>query len=731
MQVSSILSFQGTVLQLPQIGFQLNSASFDCTSREIIRKRNLGFRVSTNYFVQNTIRVYNRRLFVSLRGRLINGNLDSGLEEPFTNVSDLGELHLSENVGSNADKESIDDVDNVVDETLEDNLRSSENVTRDGSELEGEKTPRVDVLALSRKLQLAKSLDDVEWVLKDEGMLPLQVFSSMIRIFGREKRLDPAMAVVAWLKKKHNENDEFDAPNLFIYNSLLGAVKKSRGFDKVEMIMNDISEAGFSPSVVTYNTLMGIYLDDDRASEALKLFDDMQQNGLPLSPASYSMAMLTYRKMEDGNGALRLYVGMREKFMNGELKNCDNEDWETEFSKFKDFASRVCYQVMRTWLVKDGNLTTDVLKLLIEMDKVGISPTNLEYERLIWACTREEHYTVAKELYNRIRERRSGISLSACNHLIWLMGKAKKWWAALEVFENLLEFGPKPNSMSYELIVAHFNVLLSAARKRGIWRWGIQLLEKMEAKGLKPRSREWNAVLVACAKAAETSAAVEIFKKMVERGEKPTEVSYGALLSALEKGKMYDEAIRVWEHMRKVGIEPNQYSYTIMASVYVGLENFNLVENIIKEMVSTGIDPTVVTFNAIISVCSRNGLGGEAYEWFQRMKAMNIDPNEITYEMLIYGLANDGKPRLAYDAYLRAVNEGLTLSYRAYDAVIQSSQDYGATIDVTALGPRPLGQTKNGITRNDFAEPGNDDETPRRRKPVNKREIHAEQPTDG
>ncbi|KAK9664409.1 hypothetical protein RND81_14G039500 [Saponaria officinalis] len=167
----------------------------------------------------------------------------------------------------------------------------------------------------------------------------------------------------------------------------------------------------------------------------------------------------------------------------------------------------------------------------------------------------------------------------------------------------------------------------------------------MEAKGLKPRSREWNAVLVACAKAAETSATVEIFKKMVERGEKPTKVSYGALLSALEKGKMYDEAIRVWEHMRKVGIEPNQYSYTIMASVYVGLENFSLVENIIKEMVSTGIAPTVVTFNAIISVCSRNGLGGEAYEWFQRIKAMNIHPNEITYEIWIYGRANDGKPR--------------------------------------------------------------------------------------
>jgi hypothetical protein len=48
------------------------------------------------------------------------------------------------------------------------------------------------------------------------------------------------------------------------------------------------------------------------------------------------------------------------------------------------------------------------------MDNAGLKPSGEEHERLIWACTREEHYIVSKEL--------------VCNHLIWLMGKAKKWW---------------------------------------------------------------------------------------------------------------------------------------------------------------------------------------------------------------------------------------------------------------------------------------------------------------
>lgn len=123
------------------------------------------------------------------------------------------------------------------------------------------------------------------------------------------------------------------------------------------------------------------------------------------------------------------------------------------------------------------------------MDNAGLKPSGEEHERLIWACTREEHYIVGKELYKRIRERFSEISLSVCNHLIWLMGKAKKWWAALEIYEDLLDEGPEPNNLSYELVVSHFNILLSAASKRGIWRWGVRLLNKMEDKGLKPQSR--------------------------------------------------------------------------------------------------------------------------------------------------------------------------------------------------------------------------------------------------
>uniref|UniRef100_A0A7N0UA75 PROP1-like PPR domain-containing protein n=1 Tax=Kalanchoe fedtschenkoi TaxID=63787 RepID=A0A7N0UA75_KALFE len=578
-------------------------------------------------------------------------------------------------------------------------------------------------------LHFAKDADDVEEVFKDKGELPLQVYSTMIKGFGIDDKFDAAMALMAWLKRKKEEDKGFVTPNLFTYNSLLGAVKQSRRYRMVEEIIDDMAQQGITPSIVTYNIIMAIWAEQGRVSEALGVIEDIREKGLWPSPVTYSTALIAYGQGEDGFGALKFYVDWRERYRRGEIgKDDDGEDWGKEFGKLEKLTIRVCIKVMRRWLLKPENLSTDVLKLFTEMDKAELHPIRPELERLAWACTRDEQHVVAKELYNRIRERYGAdISLSVCNHVIWLLGKAKKWWAALEVFEELLDKGPKPNNLSNELIVSHFNVLLTAARKRGIWRWGVRLLNRMEEKGLKPGSREWNAVLIACSKASETSAAVQIFKRMVERGEKPTIVSYGALLSALEKGGLYDEALRVWDHMVKVGVVPNLHAYTIMASICVGQGKFNLVDSVIRDMIASGVQPTVVTYNAVISGCARKGWGSAAYEWFHRMKVHGIAPNEISYEMLIIGLTKDGKPRLAYELFLRAQAENLKLSVKAYDAVVESARASGSPLDLNALGPRPPDKVKitSPVLRKNLTQFCDLADVPKRSEPFDISEIYS------
>ncbi|CAM0950038.1 unnamed protein product [Alopecurus aequalis] len=549
----------------------------------------------------------------------------------------------------------------------------------------------VDVIAFAAVLRDAKTAGDVKFLVKgflgggDEEHLPVQVYTSVIRGLGKEKRIDASFAVVEHLKRRGGSS-----LNQFVYNCLLGAVKNSGEFGRIEDVLADMEEQGICPNIVTFNTLMSVYVEQGKIEEVFRVYDDdIEGCGLVPTAATYSTIMSAFKSAGDVFAALKFFVKLRERYKNGELAG-NPADWEREFVKYEKLAVRVCHMAMRRSLAGANDPAGSTLKVLLSMDEAGVRPDMSYYERLVWACTGEEHYTIAKELYQRIRECDGEISLSVCNHLIWLMGKAKKWWAALEIYEDLLEKGPKPNNLSYELIMSHFNILLNAAKRRGIWRWGVRLLEKMQEKGLKPGSREWNAVLLACSRAAETSATVNIFKRMIDQGLKPDVVSYGALLSALEKGRLYDEALRVWKHMCKVGIDPNLHAYTILVSIYIGKGNHDMVDAVLRNMLSANIRPTVVTFNAIISACVRNSKGGAAFEWFHKMKMQSIEPNEITYQMLLEALVQDGKPKVAYEIYITACNKGLRLSAKSYDTVMEACQDYGALIDLTSLGLRPI-----------------------------------------
>ncbi|OQU76988.1 hypothetical protein SORBI_3010G249700 [Sorghum bicolor] len=555
----------------------------------------------------------------------------------------------------------------------------------------------IDVAAVGAALRDARTADDVESVVNaflnhdnaaaagEAHLLPLQVYTCVIRGLGKDNRPDAAFAVVEHLKRRGA------VLNQFVYNCLLGAVKSCGEFGRIQAVLDDMEAQGVSPNIVTYNTLMSIYVHQGRVEDVLRVYADVQERGLVPTAATYSTVMCAYKKAGDAFAAIEFFAMLSGRYRNGELVVGNRGDWEQEFVKFEKLTVRACYMSMRRSLVGGKNPVGEVLKVLLAMDEAGVRPERSDYERLVWACTGEEHYAIGKELYQRIREGGDGgeISLSVCNHLIWLMGKAKKWWAALEIYEDLLDKGPKPNNLSHELIMSHFKILLDAAKRRGIWRWGVRLLNKMQEKGLKPGSKEWNAVLLSCSRASEASAAVDIFKKMVDEGLKPDVVSYGALLSALEKGKLYDEALRVWEHMCKVGIKPNLYAYTILVSIYIGKGNHAMVDAVLHDMVSKQIEPTVVTFNAIISACVRSNSGGNAFEWFHRMKIRGIEPNEITYQMLIEALVQDGKPRLAYEMYMKACSQGLQLPAKSYDTVLEACKAYGSIVDLTTLGPRP------------------------------------------
>jgi pentatricopeptide repeat protein len=546
--------------------------------------------------------------------------------------------------------------------------------------LNASQSERIDLRALASTFFEAKTADDVEKLLKDYpgfSDLLLPCYNTLIRGLGSSRRLDAAFAVVEWLKKNKTLNE-------IIYNSLLSAVKISKEYGKVGDVIEDMKSQGFQPNIITYNTLMAIYIDQRQPKEVFNIIPQIEVAGLSPTPATYSTILSACKQMGDANGALEFFIKFREKYQKGELqRDCHEEDWKMEFVRVKDLTVRICASSMRKWLEMEENNTGKVLRFVSCMDEAGVEIDQHFFKQMFCAC-KNKHYTVVRELYKRLRESDMGgdLDVRVYNHIICLMGKAKKWQAALKVYEEMLERGPKPNYLSFVLFLSNFTSLLAATKRRALWRWFLELLDRMHERGLSPTTKKWNAVLSLCSKTGESVASVEIFQRMVRKGVTPTVHTYSMLLNALQKGSLYDEVARVWDHMEKVGVEPNVQAYTILASMYAKKGDHGMVNSVLQQMVQARIEPTVVTFNAIISGCAKSRMAAAAFKWFDKMKGMNVKPNAASYEMVIEALAQGDKPRLAYEIYLQAYHEGLVLNKRIYNVVFKAGQVGGFSVDL-------------------------------------------------
>ncbi|CAI5476028.1 unnamed protein product [Closterium sp. Yama58-4] len=210
----------------------------------------------------------------------------------------------------------------------------------------------------------------------------------------------------------------------------------------------------------------------------------------------------------------------------------------------------------------------------------------------------------------------------------------------------------------------------AAARKRGLWRWALSLLSKMESAGLPPDAFAWRTVLVTCAKANETASAIKVFEDMVETGVRADAVAYGALLSALEKGDLLEPAEAVWGHMRKMGeelvavrVHSRQAGTPARAAAY-------------REH-RLGAD--VAAFNAMVTACAHAGEGLRALDWLQKMEVSSATPpNATTYQQAAIALADASHWEAALSLIPRARSRGIEPTPLMFEVVQRACAANGA-----------------------------------------------------
>ncbi len=441
------------------------------------------------------------------------------------------------------------------------------------------------VRALTWAFRGAQGTPAIAAVLEDLRF-SISTFTSVIQKLGMEGNPQAAIALFRWLQEQQQEVDNsvehqqslvvpnvepqqslvipnvdqqqsFLVPNVYTYNSLLGALKANGCYDFAVRILGEMRDNGIAADLVTYNTVISMYDQLGQHEQALKVFEELKSLGMQPDLFTYRTLIQLLARCGKVEQALDIFCKLK--------KQQQEEDWVSESQEGSEnhsrpelkrergqrqelatFVVQMCYKRFKAWLADDSSTVRETAILGKRMKVAQVALDAKMCKNLIRACgQREIDHSLVKILYHSMREQHFPIGVSLCNQVIRVLGKGKKWWAALEVYENMMESGPLPEETTRRLLLSHFQILLNSARKRRIWKWALQLLDKMMEKGIEPDSFAWNAALIACGRANETASAVQVFQQMTEHGQKPGVVSYGALLSALEKGNLLENAEQV------------------------------------------------------------------------------------------------------------------------------------------------------------------------------------------
>ncbi|MCO5590439.1 hypothetical protein L7F22_044409 [Adiantum nelumboides] len=371
-------------------------------------------------------------------------------------------------------------------------------------------------------------------------------FTTALQKLGHWKMVEQAFILFQWLQMQPNPEIQ---PNVFIFSTLLSTMKACRYFVHFNFVMDDIRRRCIEPNLVMYNIIIECYEQQGCHADAMFYFVQLVQRGLVPSYPTFRALFWSAEKSLNVRQLLTAFLTAKDTLLQCGMQNAAEE--------LRDMVSALCYRIICVGMLE--NKGADYITRLLEMaEQSTLELSAHHYDQILWDCqSGPMNCAVAKFVMARRWKVSPPVDVGVCNHVMQLMGKEKKWWAALEVFENMKEKGPLPDETSFIITRSHFNFLLKASKERRTCRWNMQLLEKMEAHGIKPDQYAWDTTLVACALKVDPDLAVYVFEKMIEKGHQPNVLSYGALLSTLEKGGLYERAVDVWKHMKRMRVKPN------------------------------------------------------------------------------------------------------------------------------------------------------------------------------
>jgi len=428
----------------------------------------------------------------------------------------------------------------------------------------------------------------------------------------------------------------FDArlTNLFMAAALrCGAPRLARAFfsdatspaSEAVVVRPRGAAAVVAPDAYLYNTLIKAHSVAGERAEAEAVLQRMRAEAVPPDTYTFNTLMSVCAKAGDRQGMLRYFKALDE----GGLKPTI-DSWNVVL----DFCSRA----------RQPAQASEVLR---RMRAGGIEPDAVAYASIITAHVRAGGaggVDAASRVLDEALASAVPLDAPVFNALLGGYATQLRWFDALELLRAMRTRGPRPDSVSYGL------VLRACLRARAA-EAASAVLELMTADQEPISVRAFAMVLSTYANGGQVAEALALLKRMQEAGVPPNRYIFSAMMEACINGGQPETALAVFEQMTGQGISPDVVSYTLLVRAHatpqtsradhVPEAELRSAFATVKAMVDAGVKPNVVTYNALLAGCllPAEPAGEPRYQAalsvVKEMLAARVSPTKRTFQSLV------------------------------------------------------------------------------------------------
>ncbi|KAI0295849.1 hypothetical protein B0F90DRAFT_1748918 [Multifurca ochricompacta] len=469
-------------------------------------------------------------------------------------------------------------------------------------------------------------------------------------------------------------------PRTAAFNLRLGQlVDIGRSLRLVETL-KEMKELQLQPDILTYNSAMELFGKHGMEDEAWALVDDMKALGVMPDIETYKFLLqaVRYAPHEATWSVLRMMQGANVELNEG------------------------AYALLIQRYLDDSNLEM-AFKLLVEMERRGLTPTLNTAEGIITLAARRRMPRLALEL----AENFEASSVRRLSMRVWVSCLLSSSECLYK--EGVLHLWPKVTNELKVLPDEGCTVeVLHTAGRHGLPELAMDVLRVLKTIGADLKEYHFSPIIEAFCRTNRFKEALSTLTLIRQNNIEPTadtthpifeaikintdgiDAAWDALEALHADGQTVDitavnvviqasvalgdlqRAFGTYQMCAELGIKPTLDSYHFLLSGCIAARHRELGDRLIAEMKEANIKPDAGTYERLIVLC----LAGETYEdaffYLEEMKAENLHPPLSVYEAIIQRCIVEKDSR-----YAVAVQELKDLGYEISPALQRAISSEG------------------------------------------------------